>query len=136
MSSPRNVLADESAIRELLENWAAAVRDENLPEVLADHSPDILMFDLPGPTQARGLDAYEETWPPLFKWFGDSGAFDLSEIDVTASGDVAFATALIYCRGTDAKGDVTELDVRLTVGLYKEDGRWVVAHEHHSVPSL
>jgi ketosteroid isomerase-like protein len=24
--------------------------------------------------------------------------------------------------------------LRLTVGLRKEDGRWLVAHEHHSFP--
>jgi ketosteroid isomerase-like protein len=25
--------------------------------------------------------------------------------------------------------------LRLTIGLRKEDGQWVVAHEHHSFPS-
>jgi ketosteroid isomerase-like protein len=25
--------------------------------------------------------------------------------------------------------------LRLTIGLRKEDGRWLVAHEHHSFPA-
>jgi ketosteroid isomerase-like protein len=28
------------------------------------------------------------------------------------------------------------LDFRLTVGLRKIDGRWVITHEHHSVPAV
>jgi ketosteroid isomerase-like protein len=26
-------------------------------------------------------------------------------------------------------------NLRLTVGLRKQDGRWVVSHEHHSFPA-
>jgi uncharacterized protein (TIGR02246 family) len=126
---------DEADIHALIENWAKAVRAENLEGILADHSPDILMFDLPRPTQSRGIDAYRKTWPPLFAWLRGSGAFDLSDIDVTAGDDVAFVTALIHCRGTEANGEKTQLEVRLTVGLRKIGGRWVVTHEHHSEPS-
>ena len=31
--------------------------------------------------------------------------------------------------------DNPENRLRLTLGLRKEQGRWVVAHEHHSFPS-
>jgi ketosteroid isomerase-like protein len=31
--------------------------------------------------------------------------------------------------------DFEPLDFRLTVGLKKIDGRWVIVHEHHSIPS-
>ena len=38
---------NESAVKNLLERWAAAVRAKDMPEVLANHSPDIRMFDVP-----------------------------------------------------------------------------------------
>ncbi|CAN5852957.1 hypothetical protein BH20PSE1_BH20PSE1_12400 [soil metagenome] len=126
---------DEAEIRNLIESWAKAVRAENLKDVLANHSSKILMFDLPGPTQLKGIDAYKESWPPLFTWFQGSGAFDPRELNITAGTDVAFATALIHCRGTEAIGEKVELEVRLTVGLRKIDGQWTVMHEHHSEPS-
>ena len=28
-----------------------------------------------------------------------------------------------------------DLDFRLTVGLRKIDGQWIVTHEHHSIPA-
>jgi hypothetical protein len=51
----------------------------------------------------------------------------------TAVDSVAFATALIDCAGTEADGPVA-FTLRLTVGLEKRDGRWLVTHEHHSEP--
>jgi ketosteroid isomerase-like protein len=60
--------ASESSIRALIESWAAAVRARDLDGVLADHSNDIQMFDVPPPNEVRGIDAYRETWPPFFEW--------------------------------------------------------------------
>jgi ketosteroid isomerase-like protein len=48
---------------------------------------------------------------------------------VTAGEDVGYVYALLRC-GVDDDAD----RLRLTLGLRREDGRWVVAHEHHSFP--
>jgi ketosteroid isomerase-like protein len=119
---------DAAEIRNLLEGWAFAVRNGNREAIFANHSADILMFDLPAPVQSKGLDAYRRSWDEFFRWFKGSGVFDLRELDTTAGSDVAFATALIRCQGTETNGDKRELDVRLTVG----GGRWTIMHEHHS----
>ena len=52
---------------------------------------------------------------------------------MTAGDDVAFAYALLRCGTADQDPDVR---LRLTLGLRKDNGRWVVAHEHHSFPDL
>jgi ketosteroid isomerase-like protein len=126
---------DERQIRLLVDRWAAAVRAYDVAGIVEHHSPNILMFDLPGPTQARGLDAYRESWPQLFEWFHGARVFDVSELEITAGSDVAFATALIRCQGTETSGEVVTLAVRLTVGLRKVREQWTVVHEHHSIPS-
>jgi ketosteroid isomerase-like protein len=38
---------DEAQIRNLIERWAAAERSGDLNGVAADHSDDIVMFDVP-----------------------------------------------------------------------------------------
>jgi len=129
------ITGDEAAIRLLVDQWAAAVRAYDVPGIVKDHAQDILMFDLPGPTQARGLDAYRESWPQLFEWFHGARVFNVSELEVTVGGDVAFATGLISCQGTEKTGEVVTLAVRLTMGLRRVGGRWTVVHEHHSIPS-
>jgi uncharacterized protein (TIGR02246 family) len=127
--------ASESEIRALIERWATAVHAGDLETVLADHSEDIQMFDVPPPNEVRGIQAYRETWPPFFEWQRRGAVFEIVSIDVTAGTDVAFATALLRC-GTE-KQLIEEPDnrLRLTVGLRRDDGRWVVSHEHHSFPA-
>jgi ketosteroid isomerase-like protein len=124
---------DEQQIRDLIERWAVAVHVGDLPTVLADHDPGIVMFDVPPPEQGvRGLDAYRATWPGFFDWQASGAVFEVVELDVTAGTDVAFAFALLRC-GTPAE---LERDpdhrLRLTIGLRRTAGRWTVTHEHHS----
>lgn len=126
---------NQVAIRNLVEDWARAVRRKDLPGIVANHSASILMFDVPPPLQSKGLEAYKETWDLFFSWAHDPVAFDISEMSVTAGNDVAFVTALMRCSGTEASGEHVELDFRLTIGLRKINGHWTVTHEHHSLPA-
>jgi uncharacterized protein (TIGR02246 family) len=135
MNANTNKTKDESKIRDLIENWAKAVRAKDLSGIIANHSTDILMFDVPPPIRSKGLNEYERTWAPFYSWAGDLGVFDILEMDVTAGNDVAFATAMMHCAGTDTNGRREDLDFRLTVGLKKIDGEWTITHEHHSVPA-
>jgi ketosteroid isomerase-like protein len=107
----------------------------DLEAVLVDHAADIVMFDVPPPNDGvRGLDAYRQTWPPFFEWQQSGASFDIVSLEVTAGDDVAFAWALLRCGTVDELRQDPENRLRLTVGLRKEGGRWLVAHEHHSFP--
>jgi uncharacterized protein (TIGR02246 family) len=123
----------EQEIRTLIERWAEAVHTGDLDGVLADHAEDIVMFDVPPPHDGvRGIDAYRETWPPFFEWQARGASFEIVSLEVTAGADVAYAHALLRCGTQQELADNPESRLRLTLGLRREDGRWVVAHEHHS----
>ncbi|MEY9211828.1 SgcJ/EcaC family oxidoreductase [Thermobifida halotolerans] len=123
----------DEEIRALVSRWAAAVHDGDLDGVLADHAEDIVMFDVPPPHEGvRGLDAYARTWPPFFDWQARGAVFEVESLDVTAGDDVAFAHALLRCGTPERFADAPDERLRLTLGLRRRDGRWVVAHEHHS----
>lgn len=78
-------MTDEQLIRDLIERWAGAAHDGDLPAVLADHAPDIVMFDVPPPEGGvRGLDAYRETWPGFFDWQACGAVFELESLEITA----------------------------------------------------
>jgi uncharacterized protein (TIGR02246 family) len=123
------------AIRALIQQWAEAVRREDLTAIRADHDPDILMFDVPPPFSSRGLDAYMATWRLFFSGVEKPVSFSFEEIEVTAGSDVAFATAKGKCVNIDRTGRREPLEFRLTMGLRKIDGKWRVMHEHHSLPA-
>jgi uncharacterized protein (TIGR02246 family) len=124
---------DEAQIHRLIERWAAAVHDGDLDTVLDAHAEDIVMFDVPPPHDGvRGVDAYRQTWPPFFEWQRQGACFEIVDLDVTAGADVAFAHALLRCGTEEEFAEDPDRRLRLTIGLRKENGRWVVAHEHHS----
>jgi uncharacterized protein (TIGR02246 family) len=135
MAEKQNVSDDEAAVRDLVEAWTDAVRHKDYPGILRGHAPDFVMFDVPPPFKSVGLDAYRKTWDVFFSWSSDPVCFDIQEMEVTTGADVAFAFASMRCEGPGADGKLEPLDFRLTVCLRKIEGRWMIAHEHHSVPA-
>ena len=126
---------DEAEIRSLIERWSQAVRDEDRARIRRDHADDILMFDVPPPLRSRGIEDYMATWELFFGSVEKPVAFSFTDIEVTVGSDVAFATAIGHCVNIDKSGQREPLTFRLTVGLRKMAGRWVVTHEHHSLPA-
>ena len=127
-------MADERArIRALIERWADAVHAGDLDAVAADHAEHIVMFDVPPPHDGvRGIGAYRETWPPFFEWQAKGASFEIVELDVTAGEDTAFAWALLRCGTREELEREPDNRLRLTIGLRREQDRWIVTHEHHS----
>ena len=126
-------MSDEDEIRALVHRWAEAAHAGDLDTVLADHADDIVMFDVPPPEAGvRGLDAYRATWPPFFEWQRSGALFEIDSLHVTAGDHLAFAWALLRCGTQEELARHPDRRLRLTLGLRKESGRWVVAHEHHS----
>jgi ketosteroid isomerase-like protein len=124
---------DQAAIRAQIEAWAAAVRRRDMTGILKNHAADMIMFDVPPPLQLKGIAAYEASWPQFFDASPKPIKFDIVDLQITAGRDVAFAVALMRC--AEIEGGNVDLDFRLTIGLHKVDGQWIVTHEHHSVPA-
>jgi uncharacterized protein (TIGR02246 family) len=130
-------MTDEDEVRGLIERWVQAVQQRDLPSVLAQHAPDVVMFDVPPPEEGvRGIEAYEATWPPFFGWLASGAVFELQSLSVTAGQDVAFAWALLRCGTPEELAERPALRLRVTVGLRRDAGRWVIVHEHHSFPVI
>jgi len=126
-------MSDEQEIRALITRWAAAVHAGDLETTLADHASDIVMFDVPPPENGiRGIDAYRKAWPPFFEFQKSGASFEIVELQVTAGDRVAYAFALLRCGSQEELAAHPEKRLRLTLGLRKIDGKWSVAHEHHS----
>ena len=118
--------SNETQIRALIEGWASAVRAKDLDGVLVNHTDDIVMFDVPMPLQSTGMKEYKKTWELFFDHNpGGPGSFDVTQLRIIASESVAYCHALV---------NIFDSQVRVTIGLRKEKGRWLIAHEHHSYP--
>ncbi len=118
---------DEAQIREVVRKWEQAVCAHNMDGVLANHTADTVMFDVPPPLQRMGLEEYRAAWQ-LYNQYdtGGDGSFKVLDLALFISGNVAFGYSPLQVAGGTA---------RLTLGFRKEDGEWRIAHEHHSFPA-
>ena len=88
---------EDSAVRDVVESWAAAVRRKDYEGILKNHSADIVMFDVPPLFQSKGIEAYKKTWDLFFSCSGDPVVFDITAMTVFADGSVAFVIAKMHC---------------------------------------
>ncbi len=95
--------SDEEAVRTIIHQWESAVQNRDLAGALANHTDDILMFDVPEPIQARGLAEYAETWELFFKYSpGGADSFRLHELVIIVDQSLAVAHALLDAATTAA----------------------------------
>jgi len=129
-----NIKDNETQIKQLVEDWANAVRNKDIDGILAHHSDNFVMYDVPEPFQSVGLDAYRKTWNLFFK-YTKLGVFDIHEMNIVADDHVGFVYATMQCADKSKTIDFVPLGFRLTIGLKKINGQWTILHEHHSIPA-
>lgn len=128
-------MSTEADIHTLITRWVDGIRACDLDAVTANHTDDIVMFDVPPPYEGiRGSQDYRDCWPPFFDFIRSGATFELLELNVVASDDVAFAYGLLRCGGEKEFAENPDNRLRLSMGLRKVDGEWAIAHEHHSFP--
>ena len=125
---------NEDQIREVIGSWAKAVRTKDVNAVMSHYSPDILLFDLAPPLQYVGGDAYRKNWEEWFATWGGQIGYEIQELSITIGGDVAFRHSLNRISGKRTSGEETDVWVRATACYRKINGKWLITHEHISVP--
>lgn len=125
---------DEAHIRTVIEEWAKAVRAKEINRVMSHYTADIVSFDLAPPLQYVGADALRESLGEWFPTFRGPVGYEIRDLSITASDDVAFCHSLNWISGTRTGGEETAVWVRATIGCRKINGQWKITHEHFSVP--
>jgi len=124
----------ETAVREVVEAWAKATRQNSKDEILRNHVPDLVIFDVLPPMKYESTESYRRSWEDWQPQTQGEGKFDLENLSVTAGAEVAFAHCFIRCGGSMPNGRTFQDLVRATFCLRKLDGLWKVSHQHISKP--
>jgi len=123
---------EEAKVRAVIEDWAQAVRTKDANRMLSHAAPRRIEFSLAPPLisdagDRKGLDAWFATWQ------GPIG-YEIRDLNVAASGNLAFCHSLNRMSGTSTSGEKSDLWFRLTICFRKVDGAWKIVHSHESVP--
>lgn len=123
-------------IKERMMGKGVAYHNRNLEEVMDRYAKNesITIFDLPPPLQYFG---YQAVWD-LIKEFidGVDGPLrcDYSLLNTEARGDLGVSYGLVEINNVLKSGEQLKVTIRMTDIWHKIDGKWVVIHEHNSLP--
>ena len=125
---------DEAQLRALIDDRAKAVRDKNVNEAISRIVPDILSFDVVNPFQHTGSDAAKKRAEDWFSSFSGPIGYENRDLSITAGDSVAFSHSLSHVSATKTDGGQLDMWWRTTLCFRKIDEKWMVTHEHNSVP--
>ena len=125
----------ESDVMKLLEAWSVAVRSRDIEAIMALYAPDIVYFDVVPPLQIAGSDAVRRNFLRWFAGWKTGIGSEARDLKIFASADTAIAFKLHRTSGTLKGGREVGYWVRVTVCCRKSDDRWLITHEHVSVPT-
>jgi ketosteroid isomerase-like protein len=123
----------EADIRNVLNSWQKAASTCNLDKIMTFYAPDILSFDAVCQLQFKGIAAYRAHWQACMEMCKGEMIFEIHEVKITASDDIAFGHYLTRC-GSAAEGSEKASWMRGTVCLRRINVNWKIVHEHFSSP--
>jgi ketosteroid isomerase-like protein len=118
----------------VFERRSEAIRAKDLERLLAFYSPDVVYFDVVPPLQYVGSAALRGRFTHWFEGFDGPIGQELSDLTVTADGDVAVGSMLIRASGTLMNGHEVSQWVRATSVCRRSESGWLITHEHVSLP--
>lgn len=127
---------DKVAILALEDSFAASFNAGDVDAIMKNYVADnsLVFFDVVPREQYRGANAYRNDWIAFFNHFKDRPRIEISGLDITVDGNVGFGHSFQHVTGTDKEGKPVDRWVRVTDGYRKEEGKWLIAMEHVSVP--
>jgi ketosteroid isomerase-like protein len=134
MTTKSGAATEQADIRQRIDSWVEALRAKDLDGLMSHYAKDIQVFDLAPPLQYEGAVAYRRNWADWFPSFQGPVGYDIRNLNITTGDDVAFSRSLNRISGTRTSGENSDVWVRATVGFRKTGGKWMIIHEHFSVP--
>ncbi len=120
-------------VREAVAAFSAAATSRDAAGLASLYAEDAVSCDAIGEMRYVGRDAIVAHWQACWGMCPDS-TIEMRDLRVEASGEVGFCHFLLACAGVGPDGVRHEGLLRGTSCLRREEGRWVIAHDHCSVP--
>ena len=128
--------SDVAEIKAVEANLAAAASARDADAIMKNYVPDetLVVFDLIPPRQYVGAESYKKNWQGFVGNFNGPVTFETSDMQVVADGKLGYAHCFTHIAGTGKDGKPVDMTVRWTDVLRKVKGKWLIVHEHISVP--
>ena len=124
----------EQDLRELVAERVAAVRAKDPAPRAERQHPDIISFNVVPPLHSRGSAAVADQTQAWFDAYASDIGYEVRELHVTSDGELGFCSFLYHVSGALTNGGEVDMWVRATLCCRRTGGRWLITHDHESVP--
>ena len=124
----------ENELRAIVAERVEAVRAKDPGPLAARQASGVVTFDVLPPLRTRGSAAVEEKTRSWFDGYDGEIGYEVQNLEVSAGGDLGFCSFVYHVSGTLTAGAEVDMWVRATLGCRRVDGRWLIVHDHESVP--
>jgi uncharacterized protein (TIGR02246 family) len=135
MATKKDEGNDEAEIRQQIDRFVKAFRARDVNLMMSLYAPGMVSFDIVPPLQDVGKDVYRKVWEETFALFQEPIDIEICDLSITTGNDIAFSHKLLRLQATRTNGQKTPYWERLTFCFRKIDDKWMIAHEHVSVPA-
>jgi ketosteroid isomerase-like protein len=124
----------EKELRQLVLERVEAVRAKDPNPLDASQAEDVVTFEVIPPLVSHGKDIGREATRRWFDSYDGPIGYEVRDLGIVAEGDVGFCWFVYHVTGTTVAGTEVSMWVRATLGCRRIGGRWVIVHDHESVP--
>jgi len=121
---------DETEIRRLVEDQQRAVCAKDIDAIMVHYAGEFAVFNVKPPFQIRDAKEWRQVWETSLTHFPASFGTETRDLIATVSGELAVAH--YFLRFTGLPGEPSW--IRVTAVYRRSGGRWLIVHEHSSVP--
>jgi uncharacterized protein (TIGR02246 family) len=127
---------DEAKIEALNAALTTAVNAKDVDAIMKVYVPDesLVIFDIIPPRQYLGAKAFRKDWEDFLTLFKGPLKYEIRDLHVEADGTLGYSHSIQRVSGTDTKSQPVDLTWRDTAAYRKVGGKWLIVHEHGSVP--
>lgn len=123
-------LHDEAEVLRIIADQQKAVCAKDLDRIMSHYAAEFCVFNVKPPFQIRGAAEWRQVWETSLAHFPALFGMETRDVVITMSGELAVAHYL--ARFTGLPGE--PFWFRVTAVYRRDGGRWVIVHEHSSVP--
>jgi uncharacterized protein (TIGR02246 family) len=127
---------NESEIKALYDNAAKAFEARDIDGIMALYAPGdkLIAYDIVAPLQYKGKDAYRKDYLEFLSQYEGPIHLEYRDMRILSSGDLGIIHAVERLSGKLKNGQPSDLWLRATSAVQKIDGKWLIVHDHISVP--
>jgi len=135
MATEKDSTVDETEIKQQIDNFVKAFREKDVDLMMSLFAPDMISFDIIPPLQYAGSDAYRKVWQETFALFQDPLEIEIRDLHLRSDKEVAFSYCFLRLNATIIDGHKINYWERLTCCFQKINNKWLIVHEHVSLPA-